>query len=132
MNINRTIKLSFLLLAVMVFTMAMYGFANANTVPASYAGDGSNDVTGFVISDIHYTLNPSTPANVNRVEFTVSPAIPAGGSVYITLSGDVINPLDVSRLCTFAGTAVTCDFTAAPAVTVPVVDIEFLRVIAAQ
>ncbi|MCG2784292.1 MAG: hypothetical protein L6461_04225 [Anaerolineae bacterium] len=130
MNIKRTMKLSFLLLAVMVLTMAIYGFAAANTVPASQAGDGNGAVSGYTVSAIHYVLNTTTPANVSQLTFTVAPAVPAGGSVYITLTGT--NALNISRSCTVAGTAVTCDFTSGPAVTVPVVDILDLRVIAAQ
>lgn len=130
MNINRTVKLSFLLLAVMVLTMAIYGFAAANTVPASQAGDGNNAVTGYTISNIHYVLNTSTPYNVDQLTFTVSPSVPAGGSVYVTLTGT--NSLNVSQACSIAsGTNVTCDFAAA-SVTLPVVDITDLRVIAAQ
>lgn len=132
MNIKRTMKLSFLLLAVMVLTMAIYGFAAANTVPASQAGDGNNAVSGYTVSAIHYELNATPPANVDELTFTVAPAVPAGGSVYITLTGSLNGALNISRSCTVAGTAVTCDFTSGPAVTVPVLQIENLRVIAAQ
>jgi hypothetical protein len=130
MNVKRTVKLSFLLLAVMVFMMAMYGFAAANTVPDSKAGDGDGDVTGYTISDIHYVLNTTNPANISQLTFSLDTAVPAGGSVYVTLTGT--NALNISRSCSVAGTAVTCDFTSAPAVVVPVIDLTNLRVIAAQ
>ncbi len=124
MNINRTIKLSFLLLAVMVFTMAVYGFAAANTVPTSQAGDGENTIGGYEIENIHYTLDATNPSLISGMTFTVDTAIPAGGSVYVKL----ISTGTTYTSCTATGTSVTCAF--APGI--PVLNANQLRVIAAQ
>jgi hypothetical protein len=124
MTLNRTFKLSALLLAVMVLTMAVYGFAASNTVPASNAGDGSNTISGYTVSDIHYELNGTDPSLIDAVEFNISPAVPAGGSVYIQLNG-----VDYNACTVTGGTAVTCTF-AAPKPTV--LDAISLRVIAVQ
>ena len=124
MNFNRTIKLSFVLLAAMILTMAIYGFAAANTVPASQAGDGQNNITGYTITNVHYTLDATNPALINGMTFTVDTAIPAGGAVHVKL----ISTDTTYTSCTAAGTNVSCSFAGG----VSVLNADQLRVIAAQ
>jgi hypothetical protein len=124
MNLNRTLKLAFVLLAAMVLTMAIYGFAAANTVPAGNAGDGNAAITGYVITSVHYVLDPADPTMITSMTFVVAPAVPAGGTVYVKLvTGGTY------QSCVAAGVNVTCTFTA-PGISV--LSADNLRVIAAQ
>ena len=57
-----------------VLAMAAFGFAAANTVPASKAGDGSGAITGYIVSGITYTLDTNNPSNLSDVAFTLDAA----------------------------------------------------------
>ncbi len=119
------VRLVTVFMLVAVIAAATYAFAAANTVPASYAGDGSGAISGFVISNIHYTLNAANPAgDITNVTFTVAPAVPAGGAVYVQFN------VGAAVLCSLnvAGDTATC---AAPAGATPLA-ITSLRVVAAQ
>ena len=58
-----------------IIAMSVFGFAAANTVDPSTAGDGTGDVTGGTASNIHYELN--TNGRISSVHFDYAPA--AGG-----------------------------------------------------
>ena len=119
------------ILLVLIIAAVTYGFAAANTFAPSLAGEGEEAVTGFAISNIHYTLDVSSnPGTITTVTFTTIPDVPSGGTVYVVAekitatAGEV-----VSQACTVTGASVSCPF-AANALTVPF--IESLRIIAAQ
>jgi len=52
-----------------IVAVAVSGFAAANTVPASKAGDGAGAITGYVATAIDYTLNAADPRNIDQVVF---------------------------------------------------------------
>lgn len=58
-----------IILAVLTFggTAVM---AASNTVPNTAAGDGSQTISGYTITDISYTLNGANPQNIDAVTFT--------------------------------------------------------------
>lgn len=65
-------------------TLALLGGATfavmaANTVPATNAGQGANEISGYTISNVTYGFD-HTPETLDSVTFTISP-IPA--SVYV-------------------------------------------------
>ncbi len=62
-----------------------YAFTASNTVANSTAGSGVGTVSGYTVSGIHYSLNATTPANIDSLNFTVSPVIPStgGGKVIV-------------------------------------------------
>ncbi len=125
MNINRTLKLSFVLLVVMVLSMAIYGFAASNSVDPSAAGDGQAAISGYTISAIHYNLDAADASKIASMTFTISPAMPATGSVQVKL----LSSSTSYTSCTVAsGTNVTCTFTGG----ISVLSADQLRVIAAQ
>ena len=124
MNIKRTIKLSFLLLAVMVLTMAIYGFAAANTVPASKAGDGQEVISGYTITNVHYNLDAATPSLITGMTFTLDAAPATTNGVYVKLISTGVNYTS----CVATGANVACTFTPA----ISVLSADQLRVIAAQ
>ena len=51
------------LAAAAAITGGAYAFTAANTVPATNAGSGSGTVSGYTVSNIHYSLNTTTPNN---------------------------------------------------------------------
>lgn len=61
------------LLAAIVAT-AGFAFAASNTVPTSYAGEGSGTISGFTVSAIRYTLDTNNPANITGVSFSLTPS----------------------------------------------------------
>jgi hypothetical protein len=108
----------FAIMLVLILSVAVYGFAAANTVPASSAGDGSGAISGYAISNIHYTLSAANPANIATVAFTIVPA--SAGDVRITMDGATWST------CANAAGAVTC------AVSQPALSAASLRVVAAE
>ena len=52
----------------------VYAYAATNTVPSSNAGSGSGTISGYTVSNIAYTLNSTTPTNLDQVAFTIAPA----------------------------------------------------------
>ncbi len=99
------------------------GFAATNTVDPSNAGDGQADISGYTVTNVHYTLDTSNPTQVGQVSFTLNPALPVGGATRLSLDGGTT--WLASGACT--GTInVTC--TASVAVTA----LTNLRVVAAQ
>jgi hypothetical protein len=87
-------------LLVLILSLAVYGFAAANVVPPSSAGDGSGAITGYTISNIHYALNAANPANIQTVTFDITPT--SAGDVRITLDGSTWST------CTNTAGAVSC------------------------
>ncbi len=70
----RSSKLFVIVLAVLVFATAAYAFAASNTVPSSYAGEGSSAISGYTVTNLAYTLNAATSSNIDAVTFTLSAA----------------------------------------------------------
>ena len=64
-----------------------YAFTAANTVPTSKAGDGSGAVSGYTVTNVHYTLNGTDPSKIDAVGFTLNAAVATGGTLKITLDG---------------------------------------------
>ena len=89
-----------------------YGFAAANVVPESGAGDGSGDVSGYTISNITYTLLTTDPSKIQVVTLDVSATAGAGDAtdVQITLDGgttwkDCTGPSGSTWTCTYGAGA---------------------------
>jgi hypothetical protein len=101
------------------------GFAAANTVPTSKGGDGAGAISGYIVSNIKYSLNASDPRNIDSVTFDVDVAPPAGATKKIKL----VAAGSTWYTCTNVTTAFTCN-TTAPQATVAAAD--ELRVVVAQ
>jgi hypothetical protein len=74
------------LLAAGVVATGAYALTAGNTVPASRAGDGSGTISGYVVTNVKYTLNSTDPGNIDAVTFTLDAAPPAGATTKIQLS----------------------------------------------
>ncbi len=118
------------LLIALILSAIAYGFAAANTVPTSKAGDGTGTVSGYTISNIHYTLNNSDPSKIDSVTFNTDVAVPASGTVYVAAENTAAGTSTASDACTGLGTTtLSCNFSTN---TLTVLYIDNLRVIAAQ
>ncbi|MGH2746298.1 MAG: hypothetical protein ACRDKB_00015 [Actinomycetota bacterium] len=72
-----------------VLAAGTYAFTAANTVAASKAGDGSNTITGYTVSNVKYNLDATDPSKVSSYEFDldatarqVKAKIVSGSTVY--------------------------------------------------
>jgi hypothetical protein len=109
----------------LILSAAAYGFAAANTVPASGAGDGAGAITGYTISNVQYALNATTPANIDSVSFTITPG--AGAGAPTTVKAKLVSSSSTYSTCTLTGATWTCNVTGVTATAA-----DELRVIAAQ
>ncbi len=82
-------------------------FTASNTVPASKAGDGSGDVTGYTISSVHYSLNSTDPATIDSVGFNLNSTPASGSTIKVKVDGSWYS-------CTNTVAAVTCDTSSGP------------------
>ena len=82
----------------------VYAYAAANTVPASNAGSGSGTISGYTVSSIAYTLNSTTPTNLDQVAFTISPATASTVKAQLASGGSWYS-------CTNSSGSVTCNTT---------------------
>jgi len=72
----------------LILSASAYGFAAANTVGASNAGDGVGTISGYTVSKPAYTLNSTDPSTLDSAAFTITP-LASGvqpGTVKIQLS----------------------------------------------
>jgi len=100
----------------------VYAYAATNTVPGSTAGSGSGAISGYTISNIAYTLNATTPTNLDQVAFTIAPAAATTVKVQLAAAGSWYS-------CTNTAGSVTCSTTSPQATAVAATQ---LTVVAAQ
>jgi hypothetical protein len=100
----------------------VYAYAATNTVPGSTAGSGSGTISGYTVSSIAYTLNATTPTNLDQVAFTIAPAAATTVKVQLAAAGSWYT-------CANAAGSVTCSTTAPQATAVAATQ---LTVVAAQ
>ena len=79
----------FIVLLVLVFATAAFAFAATNTVPATYAGEGAEDISGYTITVVDYNLNAANPSSIDSVDITLNAAATTvkiglvnGGTIY--------------------------------------------------
>lgn len=81
-----------------------YAFTATNTVPASSAGSGSGAISGYTVSGIAYTLNATTPSNIDSMTFTLNASA-------TTVRAKIVSGSSSYTACSIAGGVnVTCDF----------------------
>jgi hypothetical protein len=132
MNITRrTRSIVIGVVAVVVVAGGAYAFTASNTVPATVAGAGTGAVSGYTVTNVDYTTNTTTPANIDSLKFTISPAIPStgAGKVVIAAALSTGGPNNYTCAADTAGTTVTCP-TTSPQLTVAL--LTGITVIAAQ
>ena len=108
-----------------------YAFTASNTVPTTNGGAGSGTVSGYTVSNIHYSLNSTNPTNIDSLTFSVSPVIPNTGSGKVNVQAALTSGGPNTYSCTTntAGDTVTCA-TTSPQLTAAT--LSSLTVVAAQ
>jgi hypothetical protein len=88
-------------------------------------------VSGYTVSNIHYSLNTTTPNNVDSLTFTISPAVPStsSGKVIVQAALTTGGPNNYTCSTDTAGSTVTCA-TTTPQLTTD--KLSTLTVVAAQ
>ncbi len=82
----------------------VYAFTATNTVPNSSAGSGSGTISGYTVSGIAYTLNATTPSDIDSLAFTLNAAA-------TTVKAKVVSGSTTYTNCTVTGGVnVTCNF----------------------
>ncbi len=66
-----------------IVAVAAFGFAAANTVPESGAGDGSEDISGYTVTNVTYNLDTTNPAVIDTVSFDLAPTAGAGAATEV-------------------------------------------------
>ena len=103
----RVAHMKFLLAALVAAVIGggAYAFTASNTVPNTVAGSGSAAVSGYTVTNLHYNLNATTPASIDSLTFTISPAVPSTGKVVIQAALTAGGPNTYT--CTTDGSGVT-------------------------
>lgn len=107
---SRNIKWFLIVLVMFILASVVYAFAASNTVTDSKAGDGSGTITGFAVTNVVYTLNPTDPTTLQTVTFTLDSA---AGTVKLCMVGSGTPPAFTCTgswyPCTVTGgTSVSC------------------------
>jgi hypothetical protein len=104
----RSSKLFVVVLVVLVFATAAFAFAAANTMPVTYAGEGSSVTSGYTVSAVVYNLNTTTPSNIDSVTFSLNAAATNVSIRLATLGSyyDCTNTTGFNWSCTTTGATV--------------------------
>jgi hypothetical protein len=94
MFIKRSIKFFIIVLVAFAFASVATAYAAANTVPSSAAGEGSGAISGYVVTNVAYTLDSLNPSNITGVAFdldaaalTVKVSLVTGGATTACVHG---------------------------------------------
>ena len=95
-----------LVVSLVAFALAcgVYAYAATNTVPGTTAGTGSGAISGYTVSAVAYTLNATTPTNLDQVAFTITPAAATTVKAQLAAGGSWYS-------CTNSAGSVTCNTT---------------------
>ena len=108
--IGRSRVLGALVVAI-ALAFGAYAFTATNTVPNSNAGSGSGTISGYTVSGIAYTLNATTPSNIDSMTFTLD-------ATAATVRAKVVSGSTTYTTCSISGGVnVTCDFSPDVAIT---------------
>src|SRR3984885_6041383 len=107
---KRKLTVLMAIVAALAIGGGVYAFTASNTVPLTTAGTGAGAVSGYTVTNIHYVLDATTPANIDSLTFTISPAVPSTGGGTVTISAALSTGGPTNYTCTpnTAGTTVTC------------------------
>jgi len=77
--INRKRRRRMVIVALLAFVLATTGFAYAASMTfnggtdAGRAGSGAGTISGYDVTNVHYTLDSSNPVNITGVQFQLTP-----------------------------------------------------------
>lgn len=107
---NRNSKIALAVVVALAIGGGAYAFTASNTVPATTAGAGSGAVSGFTVTNLHYSLDATTPTNIDSLTFTITPSVPSTstGKVVISAALSTGGPTTYTCSTDTTGTVVTC------------------------
>lgn len=110
---SHVLRLTAALVAAGAIGGGAYAFTASNTVPTTNVGAGSGTVSGYTVTNLHYGLDATTPANIDSLTFSVSPVIPStsSGKVDVQAALSAGGPNTYSCTTNTAGDTVTCTTT---------------------
>ena len=126
------IRMVALLAALLIVSSAVYGFAAANIVPETGAGDGSNTISGYTITNVTYELEggvDTDPSTIEEVQFDL--AASAGAGQPATVEAQIVDG-DAWYSCTTASGASPWTYTCPVSPSVDVSTTDQLRIVAAE
>jgi hypothetical protein len=92
------------LVVAIALATGVYAFTATNTVPTSNAGSGSGTISGYTVSGIAYTLNATTPTDIDSMTFTLNASA-------ATVRAKIVSGSTTYTTCSIAGGVnVTCNF----------------------
>lgn len=116
-----------LVIMLLILGTATYGFAAANTIAdAGVAGEGSNTVSGYTVTNVSYTLDASDPTQLSAVDFTLDSA---ASDVYAGIDTNPATTIQWRSCTNPSGNDFTCNLST---VTISVVNAATLHVAAGQ
>ncbi|PKO04564.1 MAG: hypothetical protein CVU41_16090 [Chloroflexi bacterium HGW-Chloroflexi-3] len=128
MKINKSFSIVRIFAIVAMATALIFAgnaFAASNSVPETSSGDGQSPITGYTVSNVHYTLSDSDPTLVTAVSFDLSPD--NGVSAPQTVRAQLVDGGSWFVCSSLDGNAWSCNVTATEVMTV-----DNLRIVAAQ
>jgi hypothetical protein len=90
-----------------VLAAGAYAFTASNTVPGSNAGSGSGAVSGYVATNLTYTLDGTDPSTIDTLTFTIAPTTTSVVKVKAGTTGSW-------KTCSNSSGTITCDYSASP------------------
>jgi hypothetical protein len=110
--------------ALMAAVLAITAFASDDPGLVTIGGEAAGDISGYVITDVHYQLDEANPSLIRAVSFA---ALGGDGQTRPTTVGVALGPGQPTSTCwATAGDKWTCP------VSFPVADASALRVVAAR
>jgi hypothetical protein len=91
----------------LVLSVSAYGFAAANDVAKSGAGDGATAISGYDITNVAYTLDTGTPTKITSVAFDIAPHI-SGGAAAGSAKIKLFDAETAYHTCVVSSGAATC------------------------
>ena len=73
---------------ILLLAVVAFGYAAANIVPETGAGDGTGTVSGYTITNIGYTLLTSDPSKVDELTLDVAATTGAGDATDVRITVD--------------------------------------------
>jgi hypothetical protein len=111
-KVTKKRKITILIAVVVALAIGggVYAFTASNTVPLTTTGSGAGAVSGYTVTNLHYVLDATTPANIDSLTFTISPAVPSTstGKVVIAAALSTGGPNNYTCTTDVPGTTVTC------------------------
>jgi hypothetical protein len=101
-------KVGLAAIALLLFAMAA-AVTSTNALPATRAGDGTGTISGYTISNVQYTLNATTPQNVDSVSVTLTTTPTTGSTKKLGLAGS--SGSTTWYTCSNSGATLTCPTT---------------------